>query len=106
MRVIQSIGVLSVAKITALIHATIGLIFMPFFILAFAIGAATGGKTTPFSGAFAIIFAVMAPVFYGAMGFVMGAIGAALYNVFAKWVGGIEVNVGTTSPAPYPLQVG
>jgi len=27
------------------------------------------------------------------MGFIMGAIGAALYNLFAKWIGGIEVQV-------------
>jgi len=27
------------------------------------------------------------------MGFVIGALSAFLYNVFAKWVGGIEVQV-------------
>jgi hypothetical protein len=35
------------------------------------------------------------------MGFVMGAIGAALYNLFAKWIGGIEVQVQSDTP-PLP----
>ena len=30
---------------------------------------------------------------YGAIGFVTGALSAFLYNLFAKWVGGIEVQV-------------
>lgn len=106
MRVIRSVGLLSVAKIMALIYAALGLIFVPFFILMFAIGAAAGGKNAPFGGVVAIVLAVLMPVLYGAMGFIMGAISGALYNLFAKWVGGIEVNVAPASPAPYPLQVG
>jgi hypothetical protein len=46
------------------------------------------------------------PVFYGAMGFVFGAIGALLYNLLAKWVGGFEfeLEARTTLPAaPYPI---
>jgi biopolymer transport protein ExbB/TolQ len=27
------------------------------------------------------------------MGFIAGIIGAAIYNLFAKWIGGIEVEV-------------
>jgi hypothetical protein len=33
------------------------------------------------------------PIFYGAMGFIGGAIGALLYNLFAGMVGGIEIEV-------------
>jgi len=42
---------------------------------------------------------LFAPVIYGAMGFVIGALSAFLYNVFAKWVGGIEVQVQAVEPA-------
>ena len=38
-------------------------------------------------------FAIFAPIMYGVMGFLVGVIGAFLYNVVAKWVGGIEVEV-------------
>jgi len=47
---------------------------------------------------FSLFFGWFAPVIYGAMGFVMGALSAFLYNVFAKWVGGIEVQVQPFDP--------
>ena len=46
------------------------------------------------------------PLIYGAMGFVGGAIGALIYNLFAKWVGGIELEMELrpqTLTAPYPI---
>ncbi len=33
------------------------------------------------------------PVIYGVMGFVVGIIGAAIYNLVAGWIGGIEIEV-------------
>jgi len=39
-------------------------------------------------GVGAIIFL---PIFYGVLGLVAGAIGAALYNLFAGMLGGIEL---------------
>jgi len=33
------------------------------------------------------------PVIYGAMGFIFGVIGAAIYNLVARWIGSIEVDV-------------
>ena len=43
--------------------------------------------------AFGFGFAIAAPFLYAAMGFVFGALGASIYNVVAKWIGGIEVEV-------------
>jgi hypothetical protein len=40
------------------------------------------------------------------MGFVMGAIGALLYNLFARWVGGFELEMDIRPEAltaPYPI---
>jgi hypothetical protein len=104
MRVIQSVGVFSVAKIMGLLYGAMGLIFAPLLLFFSVLGAAMHAKNAPFSGVIGIVFAIAAPIMYGAMGFVGGAIMAALYNLFAKWVGGIEVNVGTLSAVPYPLQ--
>ncbi len=50
------------------------------------------GKT-PFAGVVGIVLAVLMPVLYGAIGFVSGAIGALLYNLLAKWVGGFELEL-------------
>jgi hypothetical protein len=52
---------------------------------------------------FGIAFAILAPVLYGLMGFVTGGIGALLYNLLARWVGGFELELdfrpaGLTAP--------
>jgi hypothetical protein len=33
------------------------------------------------------------PIIYGVVGFLFGVIGAALYNLVARWIGGFEVEV-------------
>ena len=59
-----------------------------------------------------LAIAILAPIFYAAMGFVMGAITALVYNLAAKWMGGIEIQlepaalagnqIGVILPAPGP----
>jgi hypothetical protein len=106
MHIIKSVGVLSVAKILGLVYACLGLIFTPLFLLMGLLGSALGQQNSPVAGIFGIGFAVLLPVLYGAVGFVGGAIGALLYNLFAKWVGGFELQIEVrpqTLTAPYPL---
>jgi len=106
MHIIKSVGVLSVAKILGLVYACLGLIFTPLFLLMGLLGSALGQQNSPVAGIFGIGFAVLMPVLYGAVGFVGGAIGALLYNLFAKWVGGFELQIEVrpqTLTAPYPL---
>jgi hypothetical protein len=107
MHIVKSVGVLSVAKILGLIYGCMGLIVAPFFLMMGLMGSALGQQqNNPLAGAFGIGLAVLAPVFYGAMGFIMGAIGALLYNLFSKWVGGFELEMEVrtqTLTAPYPL---
>jgi hypothetical protein len=106
MHIIKSVGVMSVAKITGLIEACLGLLFAPFFLLIGALGALAGQHRTPFAGMFGIMFALLMPVFYGIIGFVTGAIGGLLYNLFAKLVGGFELELELqpqTLSAPYPI---
>lgn len=106
MHIIKSVGVLSVAKILGLIYACMGLIFAPLFLLIGLIGSMVGQQKTPFAGMFGVVVALLMPVFYGVLGFIMGAIGALLYNLFAKLVGGFELEIelrSQTLTAPYPL---
>jgi hypothetical protein len=106
MQVVRSVGVLSVAKILGLIYGCMGLIFAPFFLLFGLIGSLAGQQKTPFAGIFGVVFAILMPVIYGVMGFVTGAIGALLYNLFAKLVGGFEIEIDlqpAMPPAPYPI---
>lgn len=106
MHILKSVGVLSVAKILGLIYGCMGLILAPVFLLVGIIGMAAGRQGAPFAGAFGIVFALLMPLFYGILGFIMGAIGALLYNLFAKLVGGFELEMEfrpKTLSAPYPV---
>ena len=40
-----------------------------------------------------IVFAIVLPFAYGGMGFVMGALTALIYNLFAKRLGGVEIEL-------------
>jgi hypothetical protein len=101
MHIIKSVGVLSVAKIMGLIYGCLGLIAIPFFLLIGLAGSLAGKQQSPFAGMIGLVLALLAPILYGVMWFIMGAIGAALYNLFAKWIGGIEVQVQSDTP-PLP----
>ena len=106
MHIVKSVGVLSVAKIMGLIYACMGLIFAPLFLLFGMIGSLVGQDKNPFAGMVGVVLVVLMPVMYGALGFIVGAIGALLYNLFAKLVGGFELDLEVrpqTLVAPYPL---
>jgi hypothetical protein len=93
--VVKRIGVASVAKIYGAISAAIGLLVGVFFAMASIVGAGLAeGTDGAFLGPiFGIGAIIMAPIFYGVMGLIGGAIGAVLYNVFAGMVGGVSIEV-------------
>jgi hypothetical protein len=81
------------AKVLGLLYGLMGLIFVPFFLLA--------TMFSPDGPGFGVGFALAIPILYGLIGFVFTAIGCALYNWVATKVGGIELSldaeVGTAS---------
>ena len=106
MHILKSVGVMSVAKIMGLLYGCLGLIFAPMFLLIGLLGSFAGQDKMPFAGIFGVVFAILMPLFYGAMGFVTGVIGAFLCNLLAKWMGGFEFELepqATAVVAPYPI---
>jgi hypothetical protein len=95
--VIKRVGPLSCAKIAALLYAIIGLIFGAMFSLFALVGTFPSDPAMPISPLFGVAMGVGAiiflPLFYGAMGFVMTLVFAAIYNVLAGIMGGIEIQV-------------
>lgn len=99
---IRRLGILSVAKIYAVIMLVVSLLIsIPYglFIIIFSLSGATALKG---EGAFALggggivvglLVMIGLPVVYSIMGFIGGAFGALLYNLFAGLVGGIEIEV-------------
>ncbi len=95
MKTVKSVGVMSVAKIMGVIQAIFGLLFAPIFLLMGVVGSLAGQRPNPFGAIGGVAMAVIMPVLYGVLGFIFGAIGALLYNLLAKWIGGIEFEVGS-----------
>ena len=89
MQKVKRIGVLSLAKILGLLYAVLGLIFGALFAVLSLFGFNAGETGLFFGTASIIIF----PILYGIMGFIGGAISAFFYNLVAKWIGGIEVEI-------------
>ncbi|HUP54343.1 MAG TPA: hypothetical protein VM408_02460 [Methylomirabilota bacterium] len=104
---VRRFGVIKTATVVAVMYMLIVAVFVvPFLLLALVFGSATGYGGTGGTGGFAgiLIFGLLAIFGYGALGWVFTAIGAAIYNLAARWVGGIEVQIETVAPPP-PLPV-
>ncbi len=103
--VIRRVGVWSVARLYAGITGTFGLIAGVLVAAVSMLGGLAGALATDASakgsglvaGGLGAMFGVGAiilfPICYGIMGLIGGAIGAALYNLFAGMFGGVEVEV-------------
>lgn len=90
---INSVGVLSCAKVFGVLYGAISLVIMPFVLLAgLFVSLMPRAENAP-PGFALVIFAIIMPFFYAAIGFVFGALGAFVYNLAAKWVGGIEIDL-------------
>ena len=87
---IKRVSPLSLAKITGLLLTAVGFLFGAMITILTIISAATGAKIEGVSGYIAIIFL---PVGYGAFGFIMGFVQAWLFNMVAKKIGGLEIEV-------------
>ncbi len=77
----------------ALLYGIMGLIFCPFLLLASLFSSHAGSPQRAGILALGTGFALLLPFLYGAMGFIGGVISAFIYNIIAKWIGGIEVEV-------------
>ncbi len=101
---IRKLGILSVAKIygimclvlSLLISIPYGLFIIAFSLLGASASAGRGNEALALGG-FGIVggIAVMIiiPIMYAVIGFIAGAIGALIYNIFSGIVGGIEIEV-------------
>ena len=94
-RRIKSVTPLQYGKMSAAIFGALGLVLFPFILIATVIPAimSRGDTSVPVLVLTAVFVAVLCPVVYGLMGFLMGVIGAWLYNLMARWLGGIEIEL-------------
>ena len=83
---IRRFGVGQTAKVFAGLDALLGLVCVPFILLAVLVAPDEAGVGIGFAMAF--------PLLYGLAGLVFTAIGRLLYNLVASLVGGIEIEIG------------
>jgi len=96
MKKLKKIGVLSLAKFQGLLMAILGLFLglMAFGMQYLYLGdSSVDVPEAQIAAAFGPVAIILFPVAYGIMGFVMGAVGAALYNLISKLIGGIEIEI-------------
>ena len=99
--VIKRFGVLSAAKLYAVVMAAIGLIIgIPLGLIMMVVGAAMmsmgrdGGAAPGGVGiGMGLFYMIGLPIMYGLMGFIFGALGALVYNMAAGFLGGLELEL-------------
>lgn len=74
-----------------ILYVIMGLLVAPIFAIA--------SFAAPDGAGFGIGLAIAMPFIYGGFGFLFTAIGAALYNAVAGWIGGIEIDLDATPSA-------
>lgn len=92
-RRIKRIAPLQLGKMLAVVYGIMGLVAIPIFLVMSAVSTQLPADQRVGVLAMGMGFAIFAPLMYAAMGFVAGALGALVYNVVAKWIGGVEVEV-------------
>jgi hypothetical protein len=98
---IRRFGVVKTATVVAIMYMVIvGVFVAPFALLGLLIAPSQGGAGT---AAGIVAFGLLAIFGYGLLGWVFTAVAAAIYNLAARWVGGIEVEIEhVVPPAPPP----
>ena len=81
---------LQLGIVEAVVMGVISLIMVPFLM----IGALFGPH-----GGIGVIFLILVPVLYAVAGFIGGIISAVVYNIVAKWTGGIEYIAAEAAPS-------
>lgn len=93
---VSKIDVFSLGKVVGLIYALFG-ILIGAIITIFSLLGALALQGLGFSGVMSLFFGVgsviVIPIFYGIIGFIIGALAAFFYNITAGWIGGIELEV-------------
>ena len=91
---LKKIGMFSFAKFQAVLMALVGLIFGILYSFGGAIYDVLTTGSVNLGTALAFLALIGMPIMFATFGFIVGLIAAFLYNLFARWFGGIEIDFG------------
>lgn len=89
-RRVKKIGVLQTSIVSAIIFFILSLIMVVPVMLVMGIA---GVFSDNMGFAFGGVFMIFMPIMYAVIGFLVTALWCWMYNVVAKWIGGIEIEV-------------
>ena len=81
------------AKLLTIIMAFIGIIAGTLYAFIGAIYDVLTSNSVNLGTALAFLALLGMPIIFGLVGFLTGAIGALIYNLVARWFGGIELEI-------------
>ena len=96
MSIVRRIGPGSAFKVGMVVYAVFGFVVAVFMFMVARMVPLANQPNQPallnmvFFGPTAII---VLPLVYGLMGGILGAIGALIYNLASRWVGGLQVDI-------------
>ena len=90
---IEKIGVSSAAKIYGLTLGALGFVIGIFYAIFLSAFSGILGSSSMNLGAIGLIMPIVFPIMYGIIGFVVGALGAVIYNFVASKIGGLEIQL-------------
>jgi len=97
MRMVKRFEPISVMRVAAICYAVLGAIEGVIFSIFFAtipFAGKTAGEILRFLGPlFGVLSIFVFPFLFATMGAITGGLGAVIYNVSAKYVGGVEIEV-------------
>ena len=96
--IVKRVQPVPLGKMLGILYAVFGLLFgLVFSLIGLASSAFTSGSHPQAFPGWSLFFGVGAvvflPIMYGLLGFLGGLLTAALYNVLAKMIGGIVIEV-------------
>lgn len=104
MYLLKSVDVWSCAKVAGIFYGCAGLLAIPMALIAIAASAASPQPMGVPGAVGVVLLAIFAPLLYGLLGFLLGALSAWLYNVAAKYVGGIRLQVQSEDTIAHPAK--
>jgi len=94
---LKRIGPFSLARLAAGLYGAIGLFLGACFAIAALVGMTIAHEASDANPLVGVVFGVGAivflPLIYGVLGALMALVIAALYNLLAGWLGGIELTL-------------
>lgn len=99
MSVLKRVSPASAFKVGLVAYGIVGLILGVFCSLIAVLIAVAGvsfapNARMPFLHSVGVFAVILCPIVYGIIGGIAAVIAAAIYNLAAGWVGGVEVDIG------------